>query len=191
MASAGGDEVAAFLGNDAGDRLRILTPQRLAGQDNHAGIDLLGRQRRRDIRIVNDRAKSGVVDPFLVLIRCQRHRRLKQRLARDDVIAAGQILGQAAQMYPREDDLRARRADIDSDGGQRNIVLLPQRIVFECAVLVEIVVVIMIGIVGVRMRRLPAVEMIGQGVWRLGFFLFGHRVASCGGLHPPHRIVRQ
>ena len=57
------------------------------------------------------------VDPFLVLIRCQRHRRLKQRLARDHVITAGQILGQTPQMDPREDDLGPRGADIDADRG--------------------------------------------------------------------------
>jgi hypothetical protein len=117
---------------------------------------------------------------------------LKQRLARDDVITAGQILGEAPQMHPRENDLRARRADIDADGGQRDIVLLPQRIVFSRAVIVEIVVVI--GVVAMHMRHLPAIEMIGQGVRRFGLFLFGHPVRCFASSSPaPDRpsIVRQ
>jgi hypothetical protein len=65
-----------------------------------------------------------------------------------------------------ENDLRARGTDVDADGGQRDIVLQPQRIVFERAVIgVEIVVVIVIGIVRVHMRDVPAVEMIGQRVF--------------------------
>jgi hypothetical protein len=45
-------------------------------------------------------------------------------------------------------------------------------------------VVIMIGVVAVHMRHLPAVEMIGQGVRRFGFFLFGHPVRGSASSSP-------
>ena len=35
MAGGGGDEIAALLGQQAGDRLRVVAPQRLAGEDHH------------------------------------------------------------------------------------------------------------------------------------------------------------
>ena len=47
-------------------------------------------------------AELRVVDPRLVLVRRQRDRRLEQGLARDHVIAAGQLLAEPAQMDPRE-----------------------------------------------------------------------------------------
>ena len=39
MTRHGADELSAVLGQDLGDVLRILPPQRLAGQDDRAGID--------------------------------------------------------------------------------------------------------------------------------------------------------
>ena len=52
VAGGGADEIAALLGQDAGDRLRVLAPQRLAGQDHDAGVDVVrlrfgGARRRR------------------------------------------------------------------------------------------------------------------------------------------------
>jgi hypothetical protein len=79
-------------------------------------------------------------------------------------------------MHPREDDLRPGRADVDADGGQRDIVLLPQGIVFKRAVIVEVMIMVMIGVVGMHMSKVPAVEVIGQGMRGFGFFLFGHPV---------------
>ena len=79
MAGGGGDELAAFLRQDRRDPLRISCRERLAGEDNHAGIDLFGRQSRGDIGVVDDRAEARVVDAVLVLIGRERHLRLKQR----------------------------------------------------------------------------------------------------------------
>jgi hypothetical protein len=54
------------------------------------------------------------------------------------------------------------------------------------------VVVIVIGVAGMHMRRLPAVDMIGQGVRRFRVFLFGHLFRCFAArLHPPRRIERQ
>ncbi len=50
MAGGGGDEIAALLGQQGGDRLGILAPQRLAGEDDHAGVDVLGLRGRRPRR---------------------------------------------------------------------------------------------------------------------------------------------
>ena len=42
VAGGGGDEIAALLGQQAGDRLGVVAAQRLAGEDHHAGVDVLG-----------------------------------------------------------------------------------------------------------------------------------------------------
>ena len=182
MAGGGGDEFAALLGQDLGDALRVLAAQRLARKNNHAGIDLVGMQAGRVIGVVDDGAELFVVDALLALIGRQRHRRLEQGLARDDVIAAGQILGQPAQIDAREDDLRARRADVDADRHQRDVVLAPQRIVLQRNVVVleiVIVVVIVVGILAVLVHDVLAVEVIGERVAPCFlFFGVGHSVIS-------------
>ena len=42
VAGGGADEIAALLGQQAGDRLGVVAPQRLAGEDHHAGVDVVG-----------------------------------------------------------------------------------------------------------------------------------------------------
>ncbi len=118
MAGGGGDEFAALLGEDRGNPLRVLATQRLAGENDHAGVDFVRMQIGGDVGVVDDGAEFRVVDALLALVRRERDRRLEQGLAGDDVIAAGQILGEAAQMNAREDNLRARGADVDADRGQ-------------------------------------------------------------------------
>ena len=167
MAGGGGDEFAALLGQDRGDALRVLAPQRLAGEDDHAGIDVVGMQFGGGIGVVDDGAELGVVDALLALVGRQRDRRLEQGLAGDDVVAAGQILGEAAQMHAREDDLRARRADVDADRGQRDIVLAPERIVLERDFVVfeiVIVVVVVVGVFAVLMHEVLAVKVVGESM---------------------------
>ena len=41
MAGRGSDEFATLLGQDLGDALRIVAPQRFAGENDDAGIDLI------------------------------------------------------------------------------------------------------------------------------------------------------
>ena len=108
MPGSGGDEFSTLLGKDRRDALRVLTPQRLAGENDHAGIDVVRMELRSIVGVVDDGAELGIVDALLALVRCQRDRRLEQRFARDDVVAAGQILGETAQVNAREDDLRSR-----------------------------------------------------------------------------------
>ena len=44
MAGGGADELAALLRQHLGDALRVLAPQRLAGEDDRAGVDVVGLQ---------------------------------------------------------------------------------------------------------------------------------------------------
>ena len=104
---SGGDEIAALLGQERSDGLRILAPQRLAGEDDHAGVDVPGLQAGRRIGLVDDARQRGVVDALVAGIGRERHRRLEQGLPRHDVIAAGEVLAVAAQVDAGEDDLRA------------------------------------------------------------------------------------
>ena len=75
--------------------------------------------------------------------------------------------------------MRARRADIDADGRQRNIVLAPERIVLDRAVVVvEIVVVIVVGVVGMQVHDVAAVEVVGKRVAGLLIVVVGHSLVS-------------
>ena len=78
VAGGRGDELAALLGENLGDALRILAPQRFAGENDDAGIDLVGTKFCGVIGVVDDGAEFGVVDTLLALIRRQRDRRLEQ-----------------------------------------------------------------------------------------------------------------
>ena len=56
VAGGGADELAAHLGEQLADRLRVLAPQRLAGQDHRAGVDLVGMHAGGDIGVLDDLA---------------------------------------------------------------------------------------------------------------------------------------
>ena len=107
MPGGGGDEIAALLRQQCGDGLGILAPQRLAGEDDHAGVDIAGLHARRRIGLIDDGPERGVVDALVAGIGRQRHRRLEQGLPRHDVIAAGEVLAVTAKVDAGEDDLRA------------------------------------------------------------------------------------
>ena len=109
MVSGGGRyEVAALLRGKAGDRLGILSPQRLTREDHDAGIDFLRLYAGSFIGAIDYPAECDFIDAHVAGIGCERHRRLKQRLTRDHVIAAREILPVAAQIDAGEDDLGPR-----------------------------------------------------------------------------------
>jgi hypothetical protein len=82
-------------------------------------------------------------------------------------------------MNPRENNLRSGGTDINADRGERDIILPPQRIVLNGAIIViEIMVMVVVGIARVDVRRLEAVNVIGQGVRLLAFLVFGHRLGD-------------
>ncbi len=190
MPGGGADELAALLGQDAGDALRVLAPQRLAGQDHGAGIDIVGMQARARIGVVDDLAERRIVDALLALVGRQRHRRLVEGLARDHVVAAGEILAVAAQLDAGEDDLRAGRADIDTDAHQRHVILQPDRILLERTILVELeMIVIVIGFALVLVDEVLPQGVVGErmtaAVWARAFFVLvvvvlgvGHQALS-------------
>src|SRR5205823_3858495 len=50
-----------LLGQDFGDALRVLAPQRLAGEDYRAGVDLVGMQARGLVGLIDDAAEPGKI----------------------------------------------------------------------------------------------------------------------------------
>jgi hypothetical protein len=165
---AGGraDELAAELGEELADRLGVLAPQRFAGEDHRAGIDVVRMQPGAGVGGVDDRADRALVDAALVEVRRQRNRRLVQRLAVHDEIAALQVLAEAPHVQPREDHLRARRADVDADARQRDVVVDPERVRLGRArrELVVVVIVVVVRILVVTVLEVGAVQMVLQRV---------------------------
>jgi len=166
-------ELAALLRDDAGDGLRILAAQRLAGEDHRAGVDIVGVDAGGMIGVVDDGAELRLVDVFFAAIGRERDAGLEQGFPRHHEIAARQVLAEAAQMDAREDDLGAGRADVDADAGQRHMVLDPDRIVLERAVLVGEIMV-MIGVPVMAVREVDAIDMVGERMTLL-FGIIGGR----------------
>ena len=81
VAGGGADELAALLGQDRCDRLRVLAPQGFAGEDHCAGVDVVGMQSGAGIRLLDDLPERRDVDQRVALVGGQRVRRLVQRLA--------------------------------------------------------------------------------------------------------------
>ena len=173
VSGGGGDEIAALLRQQGGNRLGILAAQRLAGEDDHAGVDIPRRNARRGIGLLDDGAERDVVDALVARIGRQRHRRLEQGLARHDVVTAGKVLAVAAKIDAREDDLRAGRADVDTNCHQRHMILNPDRVLFQPLVAVELeMIMIVIGVAVVLVHDILAEQMVGDGV--TGFAILGH-----------------
>ncbi len=126
------------------------------------------------IGVVDDVAELDLVDVLLAAIGRERDAGLEQGFARHHEIAARQILAEPAQMDAREDHLGAGGADVDADAGERHMVLDPDRIFLERAVLGEIVV--MVGIAVMRMLEVDAIDMVVEGMaLRLGIVGWRHR----------------
>ena len=58
MAGGGADELAALLRQELGDAFGVLAPQRLAGEDHGAGVDLVGVEPGRLVGVVDDAARA-------------------------------------------------------------------------------------------------------------------------------------
>src|SRR5690606_36337010 len=69
----------------------------------------------------------------------------------DHQVAAGQLLADPAQVQPGEHHLGARGADVHPDARQRDVVLLPDRVVLDrtegLVVVVAVVVVVVVEVV--------------------------------------------
>ena len=181
VAGGGGDEVAALLGQEPRDRLGVLAAQRLTGEDDHAGVDVLRLDAGGRVGLIDDGAELAVVDALVALIRRERHRRLIERFPRHHVVAAGQVLAVAAQIDAGEDHLGAGGADIDPDGGERHVILEPDRVVFQPLVRIELeMVVVVIGVAVVIVNEVLAEQVVGQSVLAARFLVVrvGHRPAT-------------
>ena len=181
VAGGRGDEVAALLGQEPGDRLGILAPQRFAGEDDDAGIDILRLDTGGRVRPIDDGGERAVVDALVALVGRERHRRLIERFPRHHVVAAGQVLTVATQIDAGEDHLRTGGPDVDPDAGQRHMVLNPDRVVFQTLVRVELeMIVVVIGVAIVLVHEIPAEQVVREGVLaaRLLVVRIGHRPAA-------------
>ena len=165
VSGRGGDEITAFIRQQSGDRLRILPPQRLAGENNDAGVDFLGLEAGGLIGAVDDGAERCLVDALVARIGRERDRRLEQGLSRDDIVTAGEIFSIAPQIDAGEDDLSARGSDVDADRHQRDVVLDPDRILLQRTLVAELeMIVIVIGIAIVIVHEVLTEQVIGEGV---------------------------
>ena len=72
------NEVTALLGENVGNRLCILPPQSLSGEDHHSGVDVPGMQARGRIGLIDNASECSIVDAFIVLIGGERDLRLEQ-----------------------------------------------------------------------------------------------------------------
>src|SRR5206468_4945158 len=112
---------------------------------------------------VDDGSQLHVIDELLAPVRGERDRGLEQRLPGHDEVTARKLLPHAPQIQSGENNLRSGRADVDADAQQRNVVLDPQGIVFEAAVRVEVIMIVVEGFLAlVAMTVVPAVEMVLQ-----------------------------
>ncbi len=161
----GAHELPAHLGDHLGDRLGVLAPQRLSGKDHGTRVDLVGMDVGLGVSAVDDLAHRALVDARLALVGRQHHRRLVQRLALHHEVAAGELFGEPAHVDAREDHLRAGRADVDAHRDQRDVVLLPERVVLDVVLADVVVIVVVVELaLGVRVRGLRPLEVIEERV---------------------------
>ena len=166
MAGGGADELAADFREQLADRLRVLAAQCLAGEDHGAGVDGVWVQASGDVGVLDDGADRLLVDAHLVEVRGQRHRRLVERLAVHDEVAARKVLAEPAHVQPGKDHLGAGRADVDADARQRDVVGLPEGVLFNGPrrTGVMIMIVVVIGLVLVGVLEIAAVRVVGERV---------------------------
>ena len=86
----------------------------------------------------------------------------------------------------REDDLRARRADVDADRRQGDVVLNPERVFFQRTVAFPLVVLV-VGVFFMFVLEGLAVNVVGHQValCSLVFFFVCHRRPSLDRLALP------
>ena len=90
-----------------------------------------GCRRGTGVRRVEHLAQPDRVDLQIVGVRGQLQFGFEQRLPRHHDVPTGQILTAPAQYQAGERHLSSRAADVDADAVQRDVVLLPDRVVRE------------------------------------------------------------
>ena len=129
MPGGGADELAGLLGEQVGDGARVLALNRLAGEDNGAGVDLVAFDPCIRVSAADEAGQFFDVDGVVGKIRRQQDRRLPQELAADHNEPARQRGAEPLQMNARKHQVRGRGADVDADGGQFHIIGGPRHLV--------------------------------------------------------------
>ena len=201
VAGRGADELAALLGQHRSNGLAVFAPQRLAGEDDRAGVHLVRVQAGVGIGRLDERAQGPCVDQRLAQVGRQRQRRLRKRFAQHDDVACAQLVGHALQVDLAEHDLRAARADVDAHAVQDDVVLHPQRLVGAIWPVVAEVIMVVVAVVAMLVLGVvhaPLVVFQGMGaahVNRTDRNAFGraalvHREA-CAARRWPWRVGRR
>ncbi len=141
VARRGADKIAALRGEQVGNRARVVAPDRFAGENDRAGVDVARAQAGFLIGGVDEPAERLLVDAFATCaIGCQMNRRQVERVAFGDDKAAGEFAAEPAQDQLRKNNLRGGRANVDADARERDRVELPQRMFFLGIELVVVIV---------------------------------------------------
>ena len=125
----GADELAGLLREQVGDGARVAALDRLAGEDDRAAVDLVAFDARIGVAAADEAGELVDVDGVVGQIGGEQDRRFPQDLAADHHEPARQRVAQPLQVHAREHQMRGRRADVDADRGQLDIVGRPGHLV--------------------------------------------------------------
>lgn len=146
MTSAGTQKLTTLVRYHVRDVLGVSAPQRLTCKQNDPDIHVVGAYLCFVIGAINKRPQAASVDLRGALVGCKKYRGLIEETSFDDHVAGAQSLALSLQMNLREYDLSAARTYINPHGRQENIVLLPERVVLQRA-LVKVIVMVVIVVV--------------------------------------------
>ena len=125
-------EIACAFSRRSASPVRITAPVSMSSLARPAPL----------VGLDHDVAQLVLVDAGQARIGRQRDGGEIELVAGDDVIAAGEVFGEAAQVDAREDDLRAGGADVDAHARQVDVVLDPERVFLDRPVVLELVVLV-------------------------------------------------
>ena len=102
--------------------LRVVLLQRDAGEDHRAGVDIRGQQTRIAVPARDRRFERRGVDRVACGVRRQDDGGAVHDLALDDDVAARERVGEPLEPEAGEHRVARRRADVDADGPQDDVV---------------------------------------------------------------------
>ena len=122
VAGADRDELAGLAGEQFADPPRVAAPHRDPGEDQRAGVDLVGIDHGVFVLLLEERAERIGVDLVLGRVGREQDVGLVEGLALGHDVAAVEAL----QYDAREHEVRGRRADVDPDAEDADLVLALQ-----------------------------------------------------------------
>ncbi len=129
VAGGGADERSGYLRKQFGNRACVMPLDRLAGQDDGAGVDVVGIDLGEVVAAAEEFGEVVGVDGVVRQIGRQLDRRLPHDLALDHDEAARQRGAEPLQMHQRKHQVRRRGADVDADGSQLDVIGCPSDLV--------------------------------------------------------------